>query len=200
MVAKNKNDVMPKTPILSKTENHFMADISAILEVGKRSVEQEQQGKERANYGDFLIRNLSIYLGQAFDRGFSLAYLKNIRQFYLAFQNDQKGCTLCSQLSWSHIRLVMRLGNEKARHYYLAETREWNWSVRVLERNIRSGYYERLLSIQKKTVTKTMKTRDNKTDDLIKDTYILEFLGIPEYPAEKESLYARYLRDGSGDE
>jgi hypothetical protein len=117
MVTKKKNDLMLKKPVLSKTENRFMADISAILregrskayaavnfamtavywEVGKRIVEQEQQGNERANYGDFLIRNLSIYLGQTFDRGFSIANLKNIRQFYLTFQNDHKGYTLCSQ-------------------------------------------------------------------------------------------------------
>jgi hypothetical protein len=110
MVGKIRNSLAPETPALSKNENCFMADISAILqegrakayaavnfamtatcwEVGKRIVEQEQHGKERANYGDFLIRNLSIYLGQTFDRGFSIANLKNIRQFYLAFQNDQK--------------------------------------------------------------------------------------------------------------
>ncbi|MDR2447808.1 MAG: DUF1016 N-terminal domain-containing protein [Treponema sp.] len=90
-------------------------------EVGKRIVEQEQQGKERANYRDFLISNLSIYLGQKFDKGFSIANLKNIRQFYLTFQNDPNGYALCSRLSWSHIRLVMRLDSENARHYYLAE-------------------------------------------------------------------------------
>jgi hypothetical protein len=152
MAGKMGNSLTPKASALSNDENCFMADISAILqegrarsyaavnfamtaaywEVGKRIVEQEQHGKERANYGDFLIRNLSVYLGQNFDKGFSVANLKNIRQFYLVFQNDQKGYTLCSKLSWSHIRLIMRLDSEKVRHYYLAEAREQNWSVRVL--------------------------------------------------------------------
>ncbi|MDR1024546.1 MAG: DUF1016 N-terminal domain-containing protein, partial [Treponema sp.] len=114
---------------------------AAYWEAGKRIVEQEQHGKERANYGDYLIRNLSIYLGQNFDKGFSVANLKNNRQFYLTFQNDQKGYTLCSLLSWSHIRLIMRLDSEEARHYYLVEAREQNWSVRVLEDNMPEGTY-----------------------------------------------------------
>jgi predicted nuclease of restriction endonuclease-like (RecB) superfamily len=209
MVAKKENSPMSKTTALSKDERSFFADILVILhegrskayiavnyaitmtywEVGKRIVEQEQHGKERANYGDFLIRNLSIYLGQNFDRGFSIANLKNIRRFYLAFQNDPKGYTLCSQLNWSHIRLIMRLDSEKVRHYYLAEAREQHWSVRVLERNINSGYYERLLSTQKKTVAKPRKPRANKTDEFIKDPYILEFLGLPEDAAGKESRF-----------
>jgi predicted nuclease of restriction endonuclease-like (RecB) superfamily len=209
MAVKMRNSLTHNLPALSKDENRFMAGISAILregrtkayaavnfamtaaywEVGKQIVEQEQHGKERANYGDFLIRNLSIYLGQNFDKGFSIANLKNIRQFYLTFQNDQKGYTLCSQLSWSHVRLIMRQDNEKSRHYYLAEAREQNWSVRVLERNIRSGYYERLLSTQKNTVAKTKPKCPNSTnaDNIIKDPYILEFLGFPENPAGKES-------------
>jgi hypothetical protein len=138
MVAGKEDGLMPKTAVLSKDENRFMTDISAILdegrskaytainfamtaaywEVGKRIVEQEQHGKERANYGDFLIRNLSIFLGQNFDKGFSIANLKNIRRFYLTFQNDPKGYTLCSLLNWSHIRLIMRLDSENARHYF----------------------------------------------------------------------------------
>jgi predicted nuclease of restriction endonuclease-like (RecB) superfamily len=155
--------------------------------VGKRIVEQEQYGKERASYGDFLIRNLSIYLGQNFDKGFSIANLKNIRQFYLTFQNDSKGYTLCSLLSWSHVRLIMRLDSEKARHYYLAEAREQNWSVRTLERNLKSKYYERLLSTQKKVVAKTVAQKSKDADTLIKDPYVLEFLGLPEDSAGKES-------------
>jgi hypothetical protein len=128
MAAKMRNSLTAKTPDLSKDENSFMAGVSVILresrskayaavnfamtaaywEVGKRIVEQEQHGKELANYGDFLIRNLSVYLGQNFDKGFSIANLKNIRQFYLTFQNDSKGYTLCSLLNWSHIRLIIK--------------------------------------------------------------------------------------------
>jgi hypothetical protein len=160
MVVKKENSLMPQVAALSKDEKRFFADVSAILnkgrskayaavnytialtywELGKRIVEQEQHGKERANYGDFLIRKLSIYLGQNFDKGFSIANLKNIRQFYLTFQNDQKGYTLCSQLSWSHIRLIMRLDGQKVRHYYLVETQQQNWSVRILSQNVVSSW------------------------------------------------------------
>jgi predicted nuclease of restriction endonuclease-like (RecB) superfamily len=207
VAAKMRNSLTPKARALSNDENCFMADISAVLqegrarayaavnfamtaaywEVGKRIVEQEQHGKERADYGDFLIRNLSIYLGQNLDKGFSVANLKNIRQFYLTFQNDQKGYTLCSLLSWSHVRLIMRLDSEKARHYYLAEAREQNWSVRVLERNLKSKYYERLLSTRKKSITGAKDSRSKDADNLIKDPYVLEFLGLPENSTENES-------------
>jgi hypothetical protein len=84
--------------------------------IGKRIVEEEQQGKERAGYGQELIKNLSIELQSEFGKGFSVANLKNFRQFYLTFAGDKKGYTLCSQLSWSHIRLIMRIENEKAPH------------------------------------------------------------------------------------
>ncbi|MDR0784516.1 MAG: ORF6N domain-containing protein [Treponema sp.] len=114
MVVKKKNGLVAKKADVSPDEKRFFTDISAILdggrskayaavnfamtatywEAGKRIVEQEQHGRERAN-------------------------LKNIRRFYLAFQNDPIGYTVCSQLSWSHIRLIMRLDSEKARHYYL---------------------------------------------------------------------------------
>jgi predicted nuclease of restriction endonuclease-like (RecB) superfamily len=207
MVAKMRNSLTSETPALSKNENCFMADISVILqegrakayaavnfamtavywEVGKRIVEQEQHGKERANYGAFLIRNLSIYLGQNFDKGFSVANLKNIRQFYLTFQNDQKGYTLCSLLNWSHVRLIMRLDSKEARHYYLAEAREQNWSVRILERNLKSKYYERLLATQKKTITKAKHPKSTDADNLVKDPYVLEFLGLPENSKGNES-------------
>jgi predicted nuclease of restriction endonuclease-like (RecB) superfamily len=81
----------------------------------------------------------------------------------------------------------MRLDSEKARHYYLAEAREQHWSVRVLERNIKSGYYERLLSSQKKALAAAKPSKGKNADNLIKDPYVLEFLGLPEYTAGKES-------------
>jgi len=78
-------------------------------------VEEEQKGSERAEYGKQLIKNLSIALTSEFGKGFSVANLKNFRQFYLTFNDDEKSYTLCSQLSWSHIRLIMRLDNSKMR-------------------------------------------------------------------------------------
>ena len=86
--------------------------------VGKRIVEEEQKGENRAKYGQALIKDLSIELNAEFGKGFSVANLKNFRQFYLTLVEDEKGYTLCSQLSWSHIRLIMRLDAPQARTYY----------------------------------------------------------------------------------
>jgi len=141
----------------SESEKLFFADISRILNegrqkahaavnyamvetywnIGRRIVEQEQQGKERANYGDQLIVGLSRYLSGTFGKGFSEANLWNFKQFYLTWPNDEILYTLCRELSWSHIRLIMRLDSEKARKYYFDEARSQGWSVRVLERNVR---------------------------------------------------------------
>jgi predicted nuclease of restriction endonuclease-like (RecB) superfamily len=202
--------------VISEREKLFFVDISQILSegrskvhnavnftmvetywnIGKRIVEQEQQGKERANYGDQLLVNLSRYLSDTFGKGFSYANLKNFRQFYLTWPNDEIRYTLCSELSWSHIRLIMRLDTENAREYYLNESREQGWSVRVLERNIRTSYFERLLSSQKSPDINQPQTKldcpvsqDCPTLlDLIKDPYVLEFLNLPENPAPKESI------------
>jgi len=191
----------------SVSEKRFFTDISKILNegrsklhvavnstmvetywnIGKRIVEQEQQGKERANYGDHLLVNLSRYLSDTFGRGFSEANLKNFRQFYLTWPNDEIRYTLCSELSWSHIRLIMRLDSEKSRQYYLNESRAQGWSVRVLERNIRTGYFKRLLSSQKITLPETESSDALTKEDLIKDPYVLEFLDLPENTTRNET-------------
>jgi predicted nuclease of restriction endonuclease-like (RecB) superfamily len=193
--------------VSSEIENSFFTDISRILtdgrnkahasinfamvetywNMGRRIVEQEQQGKERANYGDQLLVNLSRYLSGTFGKGFSVANLWNFRQFYLTWPSDEILYTLCRELSWSHIRLIMRLDSENARNYYLNESRAQGWSVRVLERNIRTGYFERLLSSQKPALTATEQTDAIMTENLIKDPYVLEFLDLPENLTAKES-------------
>ena len=124
------------------------AMVDAYWLIGKRIVEEEQQGEKRAKYGQELIKNLSIELNSEFGKGFSVANLKNFRQFYLTFARDKKSYTLCSQLSWSHIRLIMRLDDPQARIYYLKESRTANWSVRQLQRNIQSRYYDRYYPLQ----------------------------------------------------
>ena len=136
---------------------------------------RKQKGKDRADYGSFLIRNLSRDLGNEFGKGFSVANLKNFRQFYMTFPEEEKSYAVCSQLSWSHIRLIMRLDNIEERDYYIAESREQNWSVRQLERNIKSGYFQRLLSTQNKEITTG--TLQAIQSEFLKDPYVLEFLG-----------------------
>lgn len=160
------------------------AMVETYWNMGRMIVEQEQQGNEHAKYGEYLLVNLSRHLNQIFGKGFSYANLRNFRQFYLTFPNKEICYTLCSKLSWSHIRLIMRIESEKARIYYLNESREQNWTVRVLERNIKTGYFERLLSSQK---TSLPMAHGPNTNELIKDPYVLEFLGLPEKIEGKES-------------
>lgn len=114
--------------------------------IGRRIMEEEQQGKDRAEYGSFLIRELSKSLSAELGKEFAVANLWNFRQFYLTFPDDEKLYTLRRELTWSHYRLIMRVDNAGARAYYIREAAEQTWSTRQLERNIQSHYYERLLS------------------------------------------------------
>ncbi|MDO4575843.1 MAG: DUF1016 N-terminal domain-containing protein [Planctomycetia bacterium] len=118
--------------------------VETYWQIGRRIVEQEQAGNHRADYGAELLKNLSKALTEEFGKGFSAPNLRNFRQFYLAFPDEEKCYTLCSKLSWSHLRLVMRLDDARERLYYLQESREAGWSVRELERNIRSRYYRQI--------------------------------------------------------
>lgn len=166
------------------------AMVDAYWLVGKRIVEEEQQGENRAKYGQELIKNLSIELNAEFGKGFSVANLKNFRQFYLTFAGDRKSYTLCSQLSWSHIRLIMRIENKQARTWYLTECKTENWSVRQLQRHINSSYYERLLSSadKRQAIVSDGENKRLNTRDFIKDPYVLEFLDLEENKDLKETL------------
>ena len=126
------------------------AMVEAYWLIGKRIVEEEQQGKERAAYGEEILKTLSIELTKEFGKGFSERSLRDFRQFYLTFQESEIWHTVCAKLSWSHIRLTMRVENKDAQKYYLQEAAENHWSVRTLDRNISTLYYHRLLSSQNK--------------------------------------------------
>lgn len=171
----------------------YQAVNSAMVEaywlIGKRIVEEEQNGKNRAEYGEALLKKLSIALTEEFGKGFSYANLRNFRQFYITYP-DQKICyTVCSKLTWSHNRLIMRVENETARNYYLTEATNQNWSVRVLERNINTFYYQRLLSSQNKgeSIEQNEILEGTVTTDFIKDPYVFEFLNIPQPTNATES-------------
>ncbi len=108
------------------------AMVEAYWLMGKRIVEEEQNGAHRASYGEGVIKQLAKDLVAEFGKGFSVANLKNFRQFYLTFPDFGKSYTLCSQLSWSHYRLIMRIDDAKARQYYIKECAGQRWSVRSL--------------------------------------------------------------------
>lgn len=122
------------------------AMVEAYWNIGRHIVER-QGGEDRAEYGSGLIKELSAQMTKDFGKGFTIANLKNMRQFYLTFPN---GYALRSELSWSHYRLLMRVENERARSFYLDECVKSRWSTRQLERQVNTLFYERLLSSKDK--------------------------------------------------
>ena len=154
--------------------------VEAYWNIGRVIVEK-QGGSNKAEYGTALIKNLSKKMTKEFGKGFTVANLKNMRQFYLIFQ---KSYALRSELTWTHYRLLMRVENENARNFYIEECIKSNWSTRQLERQITTLFYERLLSSKdKEKVSKEiykLEPQIKKAEDIIRDPYVLEFLGLPE--------------------
>ncbi|OQX13042.1 MAG: hypothetical protein BWK80_43175 [Desulfobacteraceae bacterium IS3] len=149
-------------------------------EIGKKIVEEEQQGEDRAEYGKFIIRNLAERLTDEFGKGFDQSNLRYMRLFYQAFPIRD---ALRHNLSWTHYRLMLKVNDEKARDFYVRECAENNWSTRQLERQINSFYYQRLLaSRDKELVRKEAESRNEplRPADLLKNPYILEFLDLKE--------------------
>ena len=166
------------------TVNSIM--VETYWKIGQRIVEEEQGGASRAEYGTKLIENLSRYLTDTFGKGFSEANLHNMRNFYLVYPEFPRQCL--GNLSWSNIVRIIRIDNPDERNYYLKEAASQNWSYRQLERNIKSGYYHRLLSTQEggSNTEKCLPAVIN-TKEFIKDPYVLEFLDLPENIEGKES-------------
>jgi len=168
------------------------AMVEAYWLIGKRIVEEEQQGESRADYGKRTLVTLSRELNQEFGKGFSYANLRNFRQFYLAYPGQEICYTLCSKLSWSQNRLIMRVNEPEARHYYLTQCADQQWSVRQLERSIKTQDYRRLLSSQPNTQPPTSA---ELIRDFIKDPYVLEFLQLPEQGRLRESQLEQAIID-----
>lgn len=153
--------------------------VEAYWQVGKYIVEYEQQGKARAEYGRGVIRILSKRLMAEYGGGFTITNLKVMRKFYLSYP---KSHALRDQLSWTHWRALLRVQNEAARNYYITECMAENWSTRQLERQINTMFYERMLaSCDKDEVKSEIQNSVPKTlapREIIRDPFILEFLGI----------------------
>ncbi|MCQ2208108.1 MAG: PDDEXK nuclease domain-containing protein [Paludibacteraceae bacterium] len=153
--------------------------------IGKRIVEEEQKGQDRAAYGEHLLENLSKVLSAEFGSGFSYANLRNMRLFYHTYPDSKICYTLCIKLPWSHNRLIMRVQDANAREWYLREAAREQWSVRQLERNINSFYYQRQLE-SGNIAKKDGNAADIDVHQFVKDPYVLEFVGLPAYPDYKE--------------
>ena len=174
------------------------AMVEAYWEIGRRIVEEEQRGKERAEYGKEIVKNLSKELTEEFGKGFGERNIRNIRQFYVLFSDYEKWKSLISKLTWTHIQKVLRVSDEKARIFYLTEAAENKWSVRALDRNISTLYYNRIVaSIDKKIVENEMKEKTKKlqAEEFIKNPVVLEFLDLPTNMSYTESQLEKALTD-----
>lgn len=159
-----------------RTANFEM--VQAYWNVGREIVEEEQNGKERADYGTYLLIELSARLTKEYGKGFDESNLRNIRKFYSVFP---KCDALRHELSWTHYRHLMRVDKDNAREFYMEEAISGNWSTRELERQINSLYFERLLmSKDKKGMMKSGRETGMKmqSEHIIKDPFVLEFLNV----------------------
>lgn len=170
-----------------KSVNFIM--VEAYWNIGKKIVEVEQNGETKAKYGSKLISELSKQLTVDFGSGFSARNIRNMRQLYNCFPIWQ---TVSAKLSWSHYLLILKIEDEKAKDYYIQETIASNWSVRALERQINSLYYERLISSQEKQLViqeakENTKNLQLTAKDIIKDPYVLEFLDLKDNKSFREN-------------
>ena len=176
-------DVLKDVKDIIQTARRFVAQnvnvamIYAYWLVGRRLVVEEQNGK-RAKYGAKLLERLSRDLSGVFGDGFTEPNLRNFRIFYQTYPTEEAiRYALSIKLSWTHHRIIMRVADPKARQYYLREAAEQRWSVRVLERNVRSYYYQRILEHQM-LPEEGQSTNASKPEALLKDPYVFEFLNI----------------------
>ena len=173
-------------------------------EIGKRIVEEEQNGADRAEYGKHLLAELSEYLTKEFGKGFSADNLKLMRRFYTVYSHDQIGETVFPQfsslpavdtgrrfyLSWSHYLKLMRIENADERHVYEIEAAKNDWSLSEMKRQFDSALFERLALSKDKDEVKRLAQSGQIIEapfDAVKDPYVLEFLGLPEQAAYSET-------------
>ncbi len=166
------------------------AMVNTYWQIGRRIVEEEQGGAERADYGKQILKQLSAALTEEFGKGFSVQNLYYFRQFYLTFPEIFH--TPCGILTWSHYRRLLSVTDAQAREWYAKEASEQMWSYATLNRNISTQYYERLLLSQNKApVEQEMKALtkefDNDKLEFVKNPVVAEFLGMSPTKAFVES-------------
>ena len=171
--------------------------VQTYWQIGRHIVEFEQGGQARAAYGRRLLADLGEALTREFGRGFDASNLRYMRLFYQAFPNCD---ALRHELSWTHYRLLLRVEGTEARQWYVRETAEQNWSTRVLERQIGTLYYERLLSSRDRAPLAAEAGRAAQAPEatpraFVRDPVLLEFLGLPDTGRLLETDLERGLMD-----
>ena len=167
------------------------------FEIGKIIVENKQEGKERAKYGKQVLKNLSERLSKRFGTGFSDVNLRQMREFYLTYSIQQTPSAKF-KLSWSHYLKLMRIENIEERNFYEIECINNNWSLTELQRHFDSALYERLCLSRNKEEVKLLSQQGQVLEspkDIVKDPYILEFLGLPEKAAYSETEFESKIID-----
>ncbi|WP_028620959.1 PDDEXK nuclease domain-containing protein [Pseudomonas sp. Ant30-3] len=155
--------------------------VQTCWQIGRHIVEFEQEGARRAAYGKRLLPTLAINRTTQFGKGFDERNLRYMRDFYQTFPIWS---ALRSELSWTHYRRLLRVENDRARHWYMNESAVQNWSSRALERQINTLYYERLLvsrdrsAVEQEACT-NLQQMNAQPRDFIRDPVMLEFLGLP---------------------
>lgn len=200
-------------PAIFKLDEQFVSDIRNIIitarttairsvdfervkmywKLGERIMLEEQDGKERAEYGTKLLQHLADNMEAEFGSGFSYRQLAFCRQFYNTYRNMN---ALRSQFNWYQYRLLIQISDNDKREYYELETANNNWTGRELERQINSGLYERLLlSNDKKSVLEVARKerQPESPTEIIKDPMVLEFLGLKPDAAYYEKDLERAL-------
>lgn len=185
-----------------KAVNSAMLDM--YWNIGKRIVEEEQKGDQRAEYGKKLLKTLSYDLTANYGKGFSDRNLRYYRKFYIMFPDKEIWNACVPNLTWTHFRALLRVDDEDARIWYMREAYESGWSTRTLDRNIGTQYYYRLLQSPKKdAVISEMKEKtsglQNKQYELIKSPVVAEFLGFKDedtyLESDLESAILSHIRD-----
>ena len=212
------------SPGLTASEQQFLEEIKELIDngqktavaavdraavmtywsVGKRIVEQEQDGNARAEYGTYLLKMLSENLTAEYGKNYSARNLRYFRQFYRYFPDCEIWNACVPNLSWTHFRALLRVDDENARIWYLKEASDEGWNTRTLDRNIATQYYFRLLQAPKKeTVIAEMKEKtavfQKSGYELVKSPVIAEFLGFKNEDAflesDLESAILTHIRD-----
>lgn len=155
--------------------------VQTCWQIGRHIIEFEQGGAERATYGTRLLPTLAKVLTARFGKGFDASNLRYMRLFYQAFPMCD---ALRHEISWTHYRLLLRIENPQARHWYMNEAAVQNWSTRALERQIGTFYYERLLASRDRSAVEQeaaahLEPLDPGPRDIVRDPVVLEFLGLP---------------------
>ena len=178
--------------------------VYSYYEVGRAIIEEEQNGKQRAEYGKAILKELSKRLTESLGKGFSVENLKLMRRFYVVYSKDQIGQKVSTQfenlpvtregrkffLSFSHYVFLMRIPNIDERHFYEIEAAHNGWGIKELERQYDSALYERLALSRDKEGIERLSTKGQiieNPEDLLKDPYVLEFTDLPELAKYSET-------------